>query len=521
MRMRSPSSRSNFRIQYSLFDVALAALSPLLALCLRNAPVLSKQGVMSAVAYCVVSLIFSLTAFTAFRIHSVVPRYLNVGDITDLAKAVLLGELMTCAVLFTFTRLDGIPRSTPAIHALVLGGGLVAARALVHLVEKNRKFTGQQHVANEHVILIGLSDLSVLFMKLLQASVTDLRSVIAVLDQEPQWTGRSVNGVRVFGPPAHLDALIEEFATHGVRTNSVVVGTEADELSKEVLSGIRRVCSRHKLDLVFLSDLLTVRRAERAPNTIQVAPVRAPSPSPVPVVTPSTYFRFKRFIDFLVAVILIVALWPLWTLTAVLAILDVGSPVLFWQQRIGLRGRQFHLYKFRTLRASFDRNGHKIPEEHRLSRIGRLLRDTRLDEMPQLLNVLVGDMSLIGPRPLLPQDQPPNPAVRLMVRPGISGWAQVNGGALLSAAEKEELDAWYIRDASPWIDLRIALMTIFSLLRGDRRVEQVLAQARSDRRTPVDAKDGGLQQDAPSRRAAAALNPELKEDGATSAVRLS
>jgi hypothetical protein len=96
------------------------------------------------------------------------------------------------------------------------------------------------------------------------------------------------------------------------------------------------------------------------------------------------------------------------------------------------------------------------------------------------LNVLVGDMGLIGPRPLLPQDQPPNPATRLAVRPGITGWAQVNGGTLLSPAEKDVLDSWYIANASPWLDLRIIGMTLLSLARGDRRPEKALSLARQD-----------------------------------------
>ena len=156
---------------------------------------------------------------------------------------------------------------------------------------------------------------------------------------------------------------------------------------------------------------------------------------------------------------------------------DVGSPVLFWQQRAGQGARELQLYKLRTLRPPFDRGGGRIPEERRLSWIGRLLRRTRIDELPQLLNVLVGDMSLIGPRPLLARDQPPSSALRLAVRPGITGWAQVNGGTLLSPTEKEALDIWYIRNASLWIDLRIIGMTFLMLLRGERRSEKALAEA--------------------------------------------
>jgi lipopolysaccharide/colanic/teichoic acid biosynthesis glycosyltransferase len=171
-------------------------------------------------------------------------------------------------------------------------------------------------------------------------------------------------------------------------------------------------------------------------------------------------------------------LWPFWLFAVVAAFFDVGFPTLFWQQRVGLHGRHIQLYKVRTLRPAFDRCARKIPDERRVSWVGSLLRRTRLDELPQLLNVLVGEMSLVGPRPLLPQDQPSNPSVRLTVRPGITGWAQVNGGNLLTSEEKDTLDAWYIRHASFWLDLRIIAMTVHSLVYGDQRAEQALAMAR-------------------------------------------
>src|SRR5439155_2752642 len=177
------------------------------------------------------------------------------------------------------------------------------------------------------------------------------------------------------------------------------------------------------------------------------------------------------------ALAMIIVLLPLLIVVSGMVLLDVGSPVLFWQQRIGQGGRTFLLHKLRTLRAPFNWHGQPVGEDQRISWIGHLLRRTRLDELPQLLNVLVGDMSLIGPRPLLPQDQPPNPTARLMVRPGITGWAQVNGGTSLSPTEKEALDIWYICNASLSLDLRIVGMTLLMLLRGDRRSEKALAQA--------------------------------------------
>ena len=120
------------------------------------------------------------------------------------------------------------------------------------------------------------------------------------------------------------------------------------------------------------------------------------------------------------------------------------------------------------MRTPFDRFGEALPENLRLSPIGRLLRKTGMDELPQLLNVLVGDMSLIGPRPLLPHDQPGDPTIRLMVRPGITGWAQVNGGKQITSEEKDDLDEWYIRNASPWLDLRILLLTCRYVFVGNR-----------------------------------------------------
>jgi lipopolysaccharide/colanic/teichoic acid biosynthesis glycosyltransferase len=482
MRIRSPSSRATPRIRFLVYDVLCAALAPLLALYVRDAYVLSYDGALTAGIYCFVSLAFSLIAFAAFGIRDGMPRYFSVHDAIDLAKAVVVGELMTCVVLFTFTRLEGIPRSTPLIHALILGAGLITARALAHLTERDdRRADLRRSPPSENIILIGLSDLSSLFMKALGAYAPGRQQVVAVLDEQPSSIGRSVNGVRVFGPPAHLHSLIEEFAVHGIRIDRVVVGGEPEMLSGEALAEIERVCVQRNLDLEFVPRLFgfTVQSQMSEPAQAELELVSSGEPPPGFVLP--AYFRLKPVIDFLLSLLLVLALVPLWILAATLAFVDVGSPVLFWQQRTGLNGRNFLLHKFRTLQPPYDWRGQKVPDEQRLSWIGQLLRKMRLDELPQFLNVLVGDMSLIGPRPLLPQDQPATPSVRLMVRPGITGWAQVNGGTHLTADEKDELDEWYIRHASPWLDLRILALTPIRVLTGNRPSAQALAQARAER----------------------------------------
>jgi lipopolysaccharide/colanic/teichoic acid biosynthesis glycosyltransferase len=194
-----------------------------------------------------------------------------------------------------------------------------------------------------------------------------------------------------------------------------------------------------------------------------------------------TSFRLrKRIIDVLGATFLIITLAPVALLVAFVVALDVGFPLIFWQQRPGLYGRPFKLYKFRTMRTPHDSRSRRIPDDQRSSAIGQLLRRARLDELPQLYNVLVGDMSLIGPRPLLPCDQSTDYVARLSVRPGITGWAQVNGGRIISTSDKLILDIWYVQNASLILDFAIALRTVTMVLFGDRINADAVNEARSD-----------------------------------------
>jgi len=189
------------------------------------------------------------------------------------------------------------------------------------------------------------------------------------------------------------------------------------------------------------------------------------------------YFKVKRVLDIVASSLLLVALAPLALITGCIVLFDVGAPVMFWQQRIGRHGRKFLLYKFRTYHAPYARSGARIAEERRLSKLGRAIRAARLDEIPQLLNVLVGDMSLIGPRPLLPIDQPSDPRLRLSVRPGITGWAQLNGGTFVNPTEKDALDVWYITHASFSFDMRIAIDTVLFALTGERMNHTAIEEA--------------------------------------------
>lgn len=170
----------------------------------------------------------------------------------------------------------------------------------------------------------------------------------------------------------------------------------------------------------------------------------------------------KRLFDILVASAMLAVLGPVMLVVALLVRTRLGRPVLFRQKRPGLHATPFTMFKFRTMLDSVDREGRPLPDSERLTPFGHFLRSTSLDELPGLLNVLKGDMSLVGPRPLLMQYLPlysPEQARRHEVRPGLTGWAQVNGRNALSWEDKFALDVWYVNNRGFLLDLRILLLT--------------------------------------------------------------
>lgn len=171
----------------------------------------------------------------------------------------------------------------------------------------------------------------------------------------------------------------------------------------------------------------------------------------------------KRLFDFFISFIALIMLSPVIAIVALLIRLKIGSPMLFKQPRPGLQGKIFHVYKFRTMTDERDANGELLPDSVRLTKFGQLLRKLSLDELPQLWNVLKGEMSFVGPRPLLVEYLPlynKRQAHRHDVRPGITGWAQVNGRNAISWEQKFEYDVWYVENQSLWLDLKILLLTV-------------------------------------------------------------
>jgi len=468
-----PTSRARRKIYLSVWDFVWALICPVLALYVRDGAVFFERTELHAAIfqYWVMSGGFTLLALFAFRLHDGMTRNFSIHNVIDIAEAVLFAQLLTCAVLFAWSRLDGIPRSAPLIHGLLLAAGLIAARIVMRIIAGGTEATPGYQDRHERVIVIGANRLGAAFIQLLRAYAPQSTPVIAVLDDDPNLIGRAPAGVEVLGAPHELDAIISEFAIHGIKANRIVIAGEVNFLSAPTLEKIERVCRHHDLTLSYLPQMmgLTERRVTEVASS---APAQAFAHRRLPA-----YFAFKRLIDVLASLVLIIVLSPVMLIAAVMVRLDVGSPVIFWQERMGWRQRSFLIYKFRSLRAPFDYDGNPSQDARRPSRVGRFLRATRIDELPQLFNVLFGDMSLIGPRPLLPEDQPSNPSLRLAVRPGITGWAQINGAKLVTKEEKEKLDAWYIENASFRVDLTIAFYTLFVLMRSHMESPETAADA--------------------------------------------
>lgn len=178
----------------------------------------------------------------------------------------------------------------------------------------------------------------------------------------------------------------------------------------------------------------------------------------------------KRIIDLTISFIAIFFLWPIFLLIYLLVIINLGTPGFFIQERVGKNNKVFKMIKFRTMKDSRDKNGNLLSDEERLTKFGKFLRASSCDELPELINVIKGEMSLVGPRPLLLQYLPLYSKEQLRrhdVLPGITGWAQINGRNLISWTEKFKLDLWYVDNWSLLLDIKIIFLTIYKVFKRD------------------------------------------------------
>lgn len=489
----TPSSRFTFRSALAPFDCVWAAAAPYVAFALRDVQLLlGPDRVDVVVLFSVAAFFCTLVAMATFRLGEGLTRFFSYADLGTVLCAAVGGATLTSASLFVITRSSDVPRSILLLHALVLAAGWLVGRLVARLIARRKAaiVSGRLGAAapgttRPRALMIGINTTAWLFLKVVEEDAGNGISVIGFLDSRQKFAGRTLAGYPVIGQPLMLDQVIDEYAVHGVHIDRVIVAVRRCDIAAAEMAAIDACQARRGIRIDFIGELLGLVGGASAETTgsgsrvVTLQAVRAADAHPPGAIERprGAYWAIKRLIDIVVALAIGVVVLPVAALTALLVALTIGFPTVFWQQRVGLGGREFMIYKFRTLRAPFDRHGRARSDDARLGAVGRWLRATRLDELPQLFNVLAGDMSIIGPRPLLPIDLPRSDLSRLSVRPGLTGWAQVNGGKSIDAETKNKLDRWYIDNASLWLDCEVLLLTLLTVVRGEKIGKAAIARA--------------------------------------------
>jgi lipopolysaccharide/colanic/teichoic acid biosynthesis glycosyltransferase len=488
--------RSYLRLAIDLFCVGL---SPYLAFFIRQNFDPSLEALQGLSSYALICVAAASIGIVIARLHQTVWRYVSLVDALRIIAAISLILVGAVATSFVFTRLEGVPRSLPAIQWLLLIAIMIGTRIGFRLWHERsshgNKQPGKPERPIEHILIVGVNDLTDLYLRSVAEFASADITVVGILSRERALQRRLMRQHKILGAPKDIQQVLAQLEVHGVTVDRIAVMQSFEQLSRDAQQALLEVERSSAIKVDWLVESLGFRQghASGSRDTHKaISPLVVQGNEPAPR---GYHHRVKRAIDLFAATCLLVGLAPTMAIIALLVAIDVGLPVVFWQQRPGRNGRPFRLFKLRTMRAAHDAGGNRVPDQLRCSKIGHFLRRTRLDEMPQLYNILVGEMSFVGPRPLLPIDQPENKDLRLVVRPGLTGWAQVNGGRDISPEDKAVLDVWYIRHASFWLDIKILLRTVIGMVLGDRASGEVVRAAR----TGLEKMDGGLAaQSAPS-----------------------
>jgi lipopolysaccharide/colanic/teichoic acid biosynthesis glycosyltransferase len=479
-------------------DLCLVALATVFSLVLRdNFEINLERWAALMAGYLPISLANACAVFVVGRLDRGLWRHSSIADYLHIVALTAVTVLLSVGLGFAIDRLDGIPRSLPILQSILIVGSLVSARVTARLWFEGRGPSalpaGTGADRPETILIVGINAISDLLLRSMREYAPHYR-IAGVLAVDAVVSGRTIQRNKILGVVEELHGILESLLVHGVTIDRILVTSSRRRLSQRAMDVLREVETSSGIVVDLLSERFRFDNdSQRCLNSNRGAGARFDpyqSARHGNSIRPPqrAYWKLKRAIDFCGALFLITLFAPIIPVIALLVALDVGFPVIFWQQRPGLHGQPFRLYKFRTMRASHDKYFKRVSDDRRLSFVGRFLRKLRLDELPQLYNVLIGDMSLVGPRPLLPHDQSPNFSSRLSVRPGLTGWAQVNGGRIISATDKATLDIWYVNKASFLLDVHIMLRTVSMVLLGDRINGEAICQARQDLRE----RDNGL-----------------------------
>ncbi len=401
-----------------------------------------------------------------------------------IVAATLVVVLGAVAIGFMVNRLDEVPRGLPVIQGLLIVSFLVGARVLTRVSHDRRiRLAPALHTDGaETVLVIGLNKLAELYLQCLAELDTGRIRIAGLLGEESR-VGLSVHSHPVLATPEQVVSALRRLELHGVFVDRILVAAPRDNLSFTAQDALSQIQETTIIRIEYLAERMGLQPLPARPAVATLASEETAS-SALMVIDQAfdrvPYAQVKRTIDLFGSAALLITVAPLFLAVGLLVVADVGLPPVFWQQRPGLRGRPFKLYKFRTMADAYSSDGQRKSDDARVSAVGNFLRRNRLDELPQLFNILRGEMSFVGPRPLLPVDQPIDSKSRLLVRPGLTGWAQIRGGRQISPAEKAVLDMWYVRNMSLTLDLKIVLKTVPMLIFGERVTEEAIVHARRE-----------------------------------------
>jgi len=435
------------RFQLLSVDLACVATATVLALLLRDNLELSLARLQDILPYLALSLLSAAVAFPLIGTNRAIWRYSTLGDYLRILTAVLAAVLGAVALGFALNRLEDVARALPILQGLLL----VALMTVVRVTQRLRQTRRLRAPANprlasepkETVLVIGIDAVAELFLRAVAETSEERIRIAGIVGRNERHSGRSFHNHAILGTPEQLPSVLRELEVHGVYVDRIVVTQAFERLMPAARETLSDVEAGSDIVVDCFAERLGFsgqrrgngperRLAQATGGAIQSAEAALSAVAGSPALK-RPYWAVKRVVDAIGAAALIVVLLPVIAFVGLLVVLDVGRPALFWQLRPGALGRPFKLYKFRTMRAAHGSDGTRIPDDERQSALGGFLRRSRLDELPQIFHILIGEMSFVGPRPLLPADQAPRHAGRLAVRPGLTGWAQVNGGREISA----------------------------------------------------------------------------------------
>lgn len=465
---------------YFLFDILLILVATVAAQHLRDNLEWSAERMAALLPYLAVTGGVAIVAVPLSGLNRTVWRFSSLPDFLRAAAVSLVVTLAAVGLTFAYNRLDGISRSLPILQALLAIMLMVGARVLFRMWKSHRQARKRYAIEPmsrveqrpvRYVLVVGLNRLTEAYLQAIAEFEAGRVSVVGLLGHRVRHVGRLAGAHEVLGVPEDIWAVLRDLQVHGIAVDRIVVTSRLQGMGEQARAALLEIEQQGAIELQYLAEVLGFESDVQSQGGAAADNRNVQFDIPkdqLAAMARRPYWAFKRLGDAVLAALMLILLAPLMLLISLAIAIEIGAPVTFWQKRPGLGGVPFRLYKFRTMGPAHDAHGRLLKDEQRTSWLGRFLRRSRLDELPQLYNIVSGEMSFVGPRPLLPRDQADAHSPRLLVRPGLTGWAQVVGGRIISADDKAALDVWYLSNASLALDVAILLRTVRMVIFGEK-----------------------------------------------------